>query len=78
MVPSEEMGEHYDTIEPEVYNEMCKLVNFTEKDEIAKLVHGSLALPKDALIFDAGCGTGLIGEMLNKQGYTNIDGADAS
>ena len=37
-----------------------------------------MALPKDAYIFDAGCGTGLIGEILSKRGYTNIFGADAS
>ena len=78
MPPSETMGEHYDTIEPEAYNKMCDLVNFTEKDEICKQVIETLALPKDAAIFDAGCGTGLIGEILNKAGYTTIDGADAA
>ena len=36
MAPGEEMGEFYDNIEPAVYNEMCKLINFTEKDEVAR------------------------------------------
>ena len=33
---------------------------------------------KDIKILDAGAGTGLIGEMLVKQGYTNIDALDLS
>ena len=35
-------------------------------------------LSKDIKIFDAGCGTGLVGIELKKFGYTNIDGADLS
>ena len=33
---------------------------------------------KDVKIFDAGCGTGLVGVELKKFGYKNIDGADLS
>ena len=33
---------------------------------------------KDALIFDAGCGTGLVGLELKKFGYKNFHGADLS
>ncbi len=33
---------------------------------------------KDSKIFDAGCGTGLVGIELKKIGYTNIHGADLS
>lgn len=33
---------------------------------------------KNIRILDAGAGTGIIGEMLVKQGYTNIDGLDIS
>ena len=32
----------------------------------------------DALIFDAGCGTGLVGKELKKFGYNNLHGADLS
>ena len=35
-------------------------------------------IPKDALINDFGCGTGLIGDELVKRGYAPIDGCDAS
>ena len=33
---------------------------------------------KDIKILDAGCGTGLVGIQLKKNGFTNIDGADFS
>jgi len=33
---------------------------------------------KDILIFDAGCGTGLVGKELKKFGYCNFHGADLS
>ena len=33
---------------------------------------------KDILIFDAGCGTGLVGQELKKYGFKNFHGADLS
>jgi len=36
------------------------------------------AANKDMLIFDAGCGTGLVGKELKKFGYNNFHGADLS
>ena len=33
---------------------------------------------KDIKILDAGCGTGLVGIQLKKNGYLNIDGVDLS
>jgi len=33
---------------------------------------------KDSRIYDAGCGTGLIGQLLKQAGYANLDGADFS
>lgn len=38
----------------------------------------SLALPKDARILDIGTGTGSVGCLLHRNGYTNIDGLDAT
>ena len=35
-------------------------------------------MPRDAAIFDIGQGTGLLGKLLAAEGFTNIDGADAS
>ena len=39
---------------------------------------GFLNMPRDAKIFDIGQGTGILGRLLNEEGFTNIDGADAS
>ena len=33
---------------------------------------------KEIKIYDAGCGTGLVGVELKKNGYTNFDGVDLS
>ena len=71
------MGSYYDTIVPEIYEEMLKVVNCTEQDEIAKNVC-ELALESHIQILDVGAGTGLIGDRLFKSGYKNIDAVDAS
>ena len=36
------------------------------------------AMAKDILIFDAGCGSGLVGEALKDAGFSNLHGADLS
>lgn len=41
-----------------------------------ELVHSDT--PCDAVLIDYGCGTGLVGEALNKVGFTRIDGLDIS
>ncbi len=33
---------------------------------------------KNAFIYDAGCGTGIVGKILKERGYTNLVGADFS
>jgi predicted TPR repeat methyltransferase len=38
----------------------------------------TLYLQNDAKILDAGCGTGIIGQLLSEQGYENIQGCDLS
>mgnify|MGYP000849775648 FL=1 len=65
-------------MEPDVYNEMLSVVNFTEKDVVCKQIYETLALEKESWILDAGCGPGVIAEMLHSKGYENIYGADAS
>lgn len=62
---------------------MLVLINFTEVREIAKKIHtpvneDGLEISKDASIFDCGMGTGMIGVLLSKEGYNNIEGVDAS
>ena len=34
MPPGSEMGQFYDNMDPEVYNDLLELINFTEKNEI--------------------------------------------
>ena len=48
MPPGEEMGTFYDNMDLDVYNEMLAMINFTEKDVIARQVHDILGLPRDA------------------------------
>lgn len=38
----------------------------------------SLIKETNALIYDAGCGTGIVGKLLSEHGYNNIVGADFS
>ena len=77
------IGDYYDKMDPKVYDEMLRVINFTEPTHIAEKVYKpleeeGLAVPRDAAIYDMGCGTGLIGELLHKNGFTNIVASDAS
>ena len=38
----------------------------------------SHVLNKNSLVLDAGCGTGLVGKILNNKGYKKIEGLDFS
>tara|TARA_B100001750_G_scaffold18950_1_gene12903 strand:+ start:126 stop:755 length:630 start_codon:yes stop_codon:yes gene_type:complete len=51
--------------------------NYTGPKETVS-VFKKYAFKKNIKIFDAGCGTGLVGVELKKFGYNNIDGADLS
>tara|TARA_Y100000590_G_scaffold36154_1_gene39192 strand:+ start:421 stop:1050 length:630 start_codon:yes stop_codon:yes gene_type:complete len=51
--------------------------NYTGPKETVN-VFKKYAFEKNIKIFDAGCGTGLVGVELKKFGYENIDGADLS
>lgn len=71
-------------MDPKVYEDMSRITEFSdEQEKIAQAVYqsveeGGLATPKDALIFDVACGTGMFGRLLHNQGYSNITGSDAT
>ena len=59
------------------YNKDMVDWNYTGPKETVKTFK-DYAKNKDIIIFDAGCGTGLVGEELKKFGYNNFHGADLS
>ena len=59
------------------YNKDLKEWNYSGPSECVN-VFEKYNKNKKIKIFDAGCGTGLVGIELKKKGYLNIDGADFS
>ncbi len=59
------------------YNKDMLSWNYTGPKETVK-TFTKYSKNKDILIFDAGCGTGLVGKELKKFGYENFHGADLS
>ena len=71
------VGHFYSTMTPESYEEQMNRVNFNETyyiiNEIARIAE------KDAAIFDAGAGSGLMGrKLVNEHGFKPLVGCDAS
>ena len=59
------------------YNKDMVDCNYTGPKETSEIFNKH-EKNKDILIFDAGCGTGLVGIELNKYGFKNFHGADLS
>ena len=72
----ETIRENYDEIAWK-YDEKIFAYEYPDPKKCADIVN-SLGLSKDSLIFDMGWGTGLVGLYLAENGFTNIDGVDAS
>ena len=73
---TEEIMQHYDKWGDKYDQDMIDW-NYTGPKETVNIFK-KYAESKDIKIFDAGCGTGLVGIELKKFGYTNVDGADLS
>ena len=73
---TEDIMKHYDKWGDKYDKDMVEW-NYTGPQETVNIFKKH-SLSKDIKIFDAGCGTGLVGIELKKFGYNNIDGADLS
>ena len=73
---TEDIMQYYDKWGDKYDKDMVEW-NYTGPQETVNIFKKH-TLTKDIKIFDAGCGTGLVGIELKKFGYTNIDGADLS
>ena len=75
---TEEVMKYYDEWgEQNKYNKDMLEWNYTGPKETVNTFK-KYSLNKESTIFDAGCGTGLVGLELKKFGYKNFHGADLS
>ena len=75
---TDEVMKYYDEWGKEnKYNKDMFAWNYTGPKETVETFK-EYASNKDSIIFDAGCGTGLVGLELKKFGYQNFHGADLS
>jgi len=73
---TEDIMKHYDQWGDKYDRDMVEW-NYTGPQETVNIFKKYVSR-KGIKIFDAGCGTGLVGIELKKFGYLNIDGADLS
>ena len=75
---TDEVMKYYDEWgEKDKYNKDMVDWNYTGPKETAEIFN-KYEKNKDTLIFDAGCGTGLVGMELKKYSFKNFHGADLS
>ena len=81
------MGSYYDQMTGEAYEDFLVRINFVDPYNITEAVsaeapgsggYGYLNTPRDAVIFDVGQGTGIMGKLLKAKGFNDITAADAS
>ena len=77
---AENVGEFYNEIDPDGYDEFVKAIKYTEPEHLVKLIGNGCVVDIDPAseILDVAAGTGHIGILLKEKGFTNIMGVDAS
>lgn len=73
------IGEHYDK-EALEYDQMYLAMGYYDHIKCSELAQKYTPEEKraDCEVFDMGCGTGLVGEVMQPMGFNNITGCDAS
>jgi ubiquinone/menaquinone biosynthesis C-methylase UbiE len=75
---SEELLKYYqDWADNNKYNKDMVVWNYTAPQETVSILK-KYAFDKNSKILDAGCGSGLVGIELKKNGYSNVEGVDFS
>ena len=83
----ENVGQYYNDISSDTYDQFLIDINFTDPYKVAEAIvkpdnaenpFGYLNAARDAKVFDMGQGTGLLGKLLNKEGFNDIEAGDAS
>ena len=72
------IAEYYASMDSETYEMCMRAVGFNDHHHIADAMEKNLRLSKSSKILDLGCGTGIMGRLLNPRGFTEIDGMDAT
>lgn len=73
----EELNKAYKDWACEYDHDTCDVMGYVGPKVAAQILDNHLAT-KDAKVLDAGCGTGLVGEVLKTMGYRNIEAMDYS
>ena len=74
---AEELNEAYKQWACDYDRDTCKQMGYVGPETAAKILDRHLD-SKRCRVLDAGCGTGLVGEVLNDMGYQNLEAMDYS
>lgn len=73
----EELNQAYQYWACDYDHDTCQVMGYVGPEVAAQMLDNHLDV-KAAKILDAGCGTGLVGEVLNGMGYNNLEAMDYS